>query len=131
MVAIDQALISAFIGGAFGLPIAHENIDYAPIAGTAYAELLVLQNDVTPATLADSNDTDGVFRVILRYPANTGAVAAKVKADAIFTVFAIGTRLTYNNVTLTILRNARQPGVAQEGWFSLVLDMPYRANIVR
>jgi hypothetical protein len=29
------------------------------------------------------------------------------------------------------LRNSRQPGVAEEGWFSLVLDMPYRANIVR
>jgi hypothetical protein len=131
VVAIDQALISAFISGAFGLPIAHENIDYAPTAGTAYAELLVLQNDVTPATLANSNDTDGVFRVILRYPANSGAVAAKVKADAIFNVFAIGQRLTYSGVTVTVLRNSRQPGVAEEGWYTLVLDMPYRANIVR
>lgn len=131
MLKIDQALISAFIDGGFGLPIAHENIDYAPTAGTAYVELLVLQNDVTPATLADSNDTDGVFRVILRYPIGGGAVAAKTKADQVFTVFAIGQRLSYDGVTLTILRNSRQPGVAEEGWFSLVLDMPYRANIVR
>lgn len=131
MLKIDQALISAFIDGGVGLPIAHENIDYAPTAGTAYAELLVLQNDVTPATLADSNDTDGVFRVILRYPIGGGAVAAKTKADQVFTAFAIGQRLSYDGVTLTILRNSRQPGVAEEGWFSLVLDMPYRANIVR
>jgi hypothetical protein len=81
--------------------------------------------------LADSNDTDGVFRIILRYPIGGGAVAAKTKADQVFTAFAIGQRLSYDGVTLTILRNSRQPGVAEEGWFSLVLDMPYRANIVR
>lgn len=131
MLQIDQALISSFIAGSFGLPIVHENIDYAPTAGTAYAELIVLQNDVTPATLADTNDTDGVFRVILRYPVGGGAVAAKTKADQIFSVFAIGQRLAYEGTTLTVLRNSRQPGVAEEGWFSLVLDMPYRANIVR
>lgn len=131
MLAIDQALVNTFINGGFSLSIAHENIDFTPTAGTAYAELLVLQNDVTPATLNDSNDTDGVFRVILRYPANGGAIAAKTKADQIFTVFRIGTRLTYNGVTLTILGNSRQPGLAEDGWYKLVLDMPYRANIAR
>jgi hypothetical protein len=128
---IDQALVSAFIAANFGLPIAHENIAYTPTAQTAYAELLVLQNDKTPATLNDSDDTDGVFRVILRYPANTGAIAAKTKADQIFTVFAIGKRLTYAGTTLTIVRNSRQPGLAEDGWYKLVLDMPYRANIKR
>ena len=131
MLAIDQALVSAFIDGAFGLFIAHENVDYSPSAGTAYAELLVLQNDVTAATLNDSNDTDGVFRVILRYPPNGGAVAVKTKADQIFSVFSIGKQLSYSGTKLTILGNKRQPGVAESGWYKIVLDMPYRANIVR
>lgn len=131
MLKIDQALISAFITGEFCLGIAHENLDYTPQHGKAYAELLVLQNDVTPATLADSNDTDGVFRVILRYPVNSGAVSVKTKADEIFSVFKIGQRLTYDNVDLVILGNRRQPGLGENGWYKVILDMPYRANLTR
>jgi hypothetical protein len=131
VIEIDQALVNTFINGGFSIATAHENLPYQPTAQTPYAELIVLQNDVTPATLNDSNDTDGVFRVLLRYPLNTGAIAAKQKAAQIFTVFAIGARLSYNGVTLTIMRNNRQPGLAEDGWYKLVLDMPYRANFAR
>ncbi len=130
-VKIDQALVSTFISSAFGLPIAHENAAYSPIAGTAYAELMVLQNDRTAFTLADSDETDGVFRVILRYPVLTGAITAKTKADAIFAVYKIGASLTYSGVQLTITSNQRQPGVAEDGWYKLVLSMAYRALILR
>lgn len=131
MIEIDQALLTAFIGGGFGLPVAHENLSYSPAPGTAYAEVLVLQNDITALTLKHSNETDGVFRVLLNYPADTGAVAAKTKADEIFEVFKIGERLTYGGVTLTIRSNQRQPGVNEDGWYKLVLTMPYRALVPR
>lgn len=124
---IDQALISEFISGGFGLPVAHENTSYTPTAGTAYAELLVLQNDITGFSLNSSNETDGVFRVILRYPVNGGAVAIKEKADAIFAAFQIGQQLTYSGQTLTITSQQRQPGVADDGWYKLVLTISYRA----
>lgn len=128
---IDQALISRFIAGSFGLPIAHENSPYSPVPGTAYAELLVLQNDTTPATLKHSNETDGVFRVLLHYPADTGAIAAKLMADTIFAQFKVGQRLTYSGVTLTITGNQRQPGYSENGWYKVVLTTPYRAFIAR
>jgi hypothetical protein len=131
LIKIDLAFQNAFVGAAFGLPIVFENEQYTPTAGRAYAELKVLQNDVSPATLNDSNDSDGVFRVILRYPVDTGAFDAKTKADQIFAVFAIGARLIYDGVTVIIMRNSRQPGLAEDGWYKLVLDMPYRANFAR
>lgn len=127
MIYIDQALISRFIDGNFGLPIAHENMAYAPAAGTAYAELLVLQNDVTALTLKHSNATDGVFRVILRYPLEVGAVIAKQKADQIFDFYKLGQRLEYASDSLTITSNSRQVGVAEDGWYKLVLSMSYKA----
>lgn len=130
MLKIDQALVQRFTSGGFGLPIAHENAPYTP-TGQPYAELLVLQNDRTPFSLADSDETDGVFRVILRYPVNGGAVAIKTKADEIFAAFKIGQRLTYSGQTLTIVSQQRQPGVPEEGWFKLLLTMAYRANIER
>lgn len=136
-VKLDQALVSAFIAGGFGLAIAHENYPYNPVPQTPYAELLVMQNDMTPGTLDDSNDTDGIFRVILRYPPNTGAIAAKKKADDIFSVFKIGQKLSYEGITLWIMGNRRDvpvsvPGVDQDSsWYKLVLTMPYRATLAR
>jgi hypothetical protein len=131
MLKIDQALISAFIDGNFGLSVAHENLPYNATDGAAYAELLVLQNDVTPLNLNDSNETDGVFRVILRYPANSGAIAVKQKADEIFGVFKVGARLRFDGVTVTITNNKRQPGIAEDGWYKIVLTMAYKAILNR
>lgn len=128
---IDQALTQRFIDGAFGLQIAHENQQFTPTPQTPYAEIRVLQNDATAGTLNNTNDTDGVFRVILRYPQNTGAIAAKQKANQIFAAFKVGQRIVYEGVQLTITGNQRQPGVVQDGWYSLILTMPYRAAIER
>lgn len=131
MLKIDQALLTAFVDGGFGLPIAHENLDFEPTPGEAYAELLVLQNDATPATLKHTNETDGVFRVILRYPVNKSSIPAKTKVDEIFAVFKIGQRLTYGGVSLTLTANQRAPGINEDGWYKLVLTMPYRAFLAR
>ena len=112
---IDQALVQTFIDGNFGLPIAHENVNYTPTAGTAYAELRVLQNDVTPFTLKDTDETDGVFRIRLFYPQDSGAVTAKTKADSIFDTYKVGAELTYSGVTVRIVSRQRQPGLAEAG----------------
>lgn len=127
MLKIDQALLSHFIGGNYGLPVAHENQPYQPTNGQPYAEVLVIQNSVTPFSLASSNETDGIFRVILRYPADGGAVPAKQKAEAISNGFAIGSRLEYQGVAVTITAQSRVPGVPEDGWYKQVLTFNYRA----
>lgn len=134
---VDQALTQAFIEGDFklsdgtSLPVAHENLPFEPAQGTPYAELLVLQNDTTPYSLAHSNQTDGVFRVILRYPVESGAIEIKKMADAIFAVFGVGVRLVYQGTTVTMMGNQREPGLAEDGWYKIVLTMPYRAFLKR
>jgi hypothetical protein len=124
---IDQALIEHFISGGFGLPIAHENDAYDPSTGDAYAEIRVFQNDATGLTLDETDETDGLFQIILRYPVNGGAVAIKKKADEVFGAFRIGQQLTYEGQALTITRHQRQPGVAEAGWYKIDLLITYRA----
>jgi len=130
-VKLDQAFLQAFLDGFYQLPVAHENIPYQPTAGTAYAQVRVLQNDRTGYTLADRDITDGVFQIILRYPAGTGAVAAKQKADEIFTDFPIGSQVEYGGQAATITRHRRQPGAVEDAWFVLVLTLDYRAKLER
>lgn len=131
VVKIDQAFVSSFIAGGFGLEIAHENLPYEPSTGTPYAELLTLQNDITGYDLNSRDLTDGVFRVIVRYPAGTGAIVPKQKADEILTAYPIGSLVSYQSQAATILSQQRQPGVAEAGWYSIVITLGYRAKLLR
>lgn len=147
-VKIDQALLEQFLNGSFGLDIVFENGDYAiynegdgtfeyhegvyePTIGRAYAELRIVQNDVTPFSLKHTNETDGVFRVILRYPLNGGAVPVKTKADEIAQAFKVGQSLSYGGVSLTIVGSNREPGAPEDSWYKIVLTLPYRAFLTR
>jgi len=130
-VQIDQSLIKHFIDSAFGLPIAYENSEYDQIPGQPYAELIVLQNDTTMLNLKHTNETDGLFRIILRYPTDKGAIVAKTMAQNIFDAFVLGSRLTYGITTLTIVNHSRQQGVPEDGWYKLVLSIGYKALIRR
>jgi hypothetical protein len=130
-VKLDQAFVQHFIDGDFGLPIAHENIAYQPVNGTAYAELRMLQNDITMLDLAHTNITDGVFRIVLRYPTGTSSIAAKTKADNIFAHFGLGSQVEFDGQAATIESHQRQPGVAESGWYVLVLTLGYRAKLQR
>lgn len=131
MLRIDQAFVSDFITQAFGLPIAHENVDYTPTAGTPYVEVRTFQNAVLPADLATLNDTTGLFQFILRYPEGAGAIPAKAQADTIFAAYPVGRRLTYDGQSLTITGYERPEAVPEDGWFKVLGRIYYRADIAR
>ena len=130
--AIDQAFLTQFASANLGIAIAHENLPYTPVNGTPYAELIMLQNDITPFGLSQRNLSDGIFRIITRHPINTGAIAAKTLADSIFAAFPIGARISYSNVVhATITSQARAPGYAEAGWNKLILSLGYKALLTR
>ena len=130
-VKIDQAFVSAFIDGTFGLPIAHENLPYTTVNGTAYAQIKNLPNDITGYSLNDTNLTDGVFRIYLNYPVNTGAIQAKIKADQIMDYFRIGSQVEYEDVAATIRAVQRQPGAIEGVWYQLIVDIFYVSKLER
>ena len=131
VVKIDQAFVSSFIAGGFGLEIAHENLAYEPTTGTPYAQITTLQNDVTGYDLSSRDLTDGVFRVILNHPAGSGAIVPKQKADEILNAYPIGSLVSYEGQAATIQSQQRQPGVAEAGWYSIVITLGYRAKLLR
>jgi len=128
---VEQAFLTHFVAGGFQLQIAYENLPFTPTPGTAYAELRMLDNDITGLGLRDTNETDGIFRIILRYPVNTSSVAAKKKADDIFAHYQIGSLVEYQGQAAVIRSHQRQPGLAVEGWYTLVLSITYRAYLER
>ena len=131
MVKIDQAFINTFIDASLGLEIAHENVSYKPTAGTEYVELINIPNDETALSINDSNETDGLFRIILYWPINEGSIAPKTKADEILSSFKIGTRICYDSQCVTITRTSRQQGSAVDGWYKTIITIRYYAIIGR
>lgn len=130
---IDQALTQAYIDGAFSLPIAHENADYSPTAGTAYAEIKVIRNEAVPDTLGASgyDETTGLFQVTLRYPVGGYSITAKTKADEMMLYFSIGSTFTYSGQTVLITRKDRGAGYVEDGWYKLILRFTFNARTVR
>tara|TARA_R110000824_G_scaffold68488_5_gene177114 strand:+ start:438 stop:836 length:399 start_codon:yes stop_codon:yes gene_type:complete len=128
---IDQAFIQSYIDGSFGLPIAYENSPYSPVAGTAYAELRNITNPIEANSIKDMNETTGIFRIIVRYPADNGAIAAKTKAEAIMANYGIGSSVDYSSQSATILSVERRTGVVEEGWYVLVVSIRYISFISR
>lgn len=130
---IDQAFITAWktTNSEFGLPTAYENKHYKPTQDAAYAEIFMLPNDSEALSLADSDETSGIFRVILRYPVGKGAFAAKNKAQEIINAFPIGTGVPYSGQSAIITKTSRQKGVNEDGWYKIVVSIQYFAIITR
>jgi hypothetical protein len=128
---LEQALIQHFIDAGFGLPIAYENSEYTPEAGTAYVHLGTFVNDTTTLSLNTSDQTDGLLQVILRYPEDGYSWDAKNKADAISAVFKLGLRLENDGQRLTVIRRSQAPGVNEAGWYKIVLRVFFIAVLPR
>lgn len=146
MIKIDQAFTSALLALEPELDVVWENQNYSvwggaayahfdgvysPTSGRPYIEAFLLPNDVTGLSLASSNETDGLFRCILRYPHSSGSLQAKQKADEIFEAFPIAGIISYDGQGVVINGHQRQPGVAEDGWYKLVLSISYRAKLMR
>lgn len=132
-VKIDQALVQAFIDGAFGLPIAHENETYEPTPGTAHAILQVVRNEAVPLTFGDNgvDETTGFLQATLRYAPNTGAIAAKAKADSLLSYFRIGRVFTYSGQRVQIVGKDRGSGRVEDGWYQLITRFEFNARTER
>lgn len=130
---IEKAFLNRFYDGGFrhDLDIAFDNLPYTPIIGTPYAEVFVIHNDITPYSLKHTNETDGIFRVILRYPVNESTKAIKEKAQEIFDWFKIGSRYTFNGQKVTVTRHMMDRGIQEAGWYKMVLTMYWKAFLSR
>lgn len=132
-VKIDQALVQAFISGSFALPIAHENIQYEPVPGTAHIVLEVIRNQAFPISFGASgiDETTGILQATIRYPVNVGALLAKTKADELLAYFRIGRVFTYSGQRVQIVGKDRGSGRVEGGWYQLITRFEFQARTQR
>jgi len=130
-VELTQAFVQSFIEGDFGFEIAYENTDFTPTAGTPYAELRMFGNDITPFSLSDSDQTDGVFKVTLNFVRGDGDINPKILAQQVIDCFYIGREISYEGVTATVTKKRITDTSTGDGWYKLTVTIFYKAFLIR
>lgn len=123
---IDRAFIDEFLDRDFlhAEQIALPNLKFTPTHGTPFAELINLPNDASPLTIDGSSETDGIFRVLLNWPVDTGDIAAKMKAQEIISYYDIGKKIGEAVVTGHGFTAQSSP---VGSWYLTVITISYRA----
>lgn len=129
MLETEQAFVQDFTAQAFGLPVAHENTDYTPQAGQAWALLRCFPNEeVADSVDATTTATDGLWQFTLHYPLGEGAIPAKAMRQTIFDAYPVGRRLTYGGQSVVVTAVNPFDAAPQGGWFQVVGRIFYQAE---
>jgi len=143
---IDNAFTSAILAGGLALDVVHDNGIYSywngsayvsvqgvytPDANRAYCEIKVFPASTTPLTLSSYDDSRGIYQAIVHYPADTGSIAAKTKAESILALFKPGATLTSGSQAVNIMNKTRDGGRVEGGFYQIVIRVEYRAYTAR
>jgi len=112
------------------IPVAWENIDYQPIAGTLFLRSTILPADTLPIGLGNTSSEDhlGLYQIDVISPIDKGKGQAFTKADLLATHFARG-ELTYNGVIIRIKSVSRGSGSRDNAWFVVPVFINYQSII--
>lgn len=132
MIKIERAFLTDWIAAAFGIDytFAEMPTTYTPTSGTPYAELRTVPNDQTAYSSADTDETDGVFITILRYPP-LSKWDGKEMAQSVLDRYPVGKVLTYDGQSVKTTFKTRTQGEVIDGWYQITVSIGYRAFLTR
>jgi len=113
------------------LPVAWENVEYAPTVGTPYlrAYLLPAESEVITLGASPYIERRGIFQVDCVYPVGAGWSAAKTQAAAIVAAFPAGVSFVYNGLTVRVDRSWPGPGMPDaNGWYKVPVSIRYHST---
>lgn len=127
MSTLYEAFVEYLEGRGFVFETVREN-ESAP-SNNGYAELAMGPFEKKPFTHSDTDQIDGVFRIILRYPEGSGISGA---AEDIEAFYSIGSVIEFNtNEKAVISGFSREAGAVEAGWYKLILNVHYQAKVKR
>ncbi len=104
---------------------------YAPVKGTRYQRVFVLQGETEAPTLGDGFRRErGLLQVSLYYPEHIGFGEVGARAEAIKTLFKRGTTLQEGLVRVQVYTHPyATPQGSRDGFFLHVVSVPFTADI--
>jgi hypothetical protein len=111
------------------LPIAWENTKYTPTAGQPYLISWHLPGETDTITLGPNgvNGYSGLLQVDCMFPLQKGSRSAKVKAGLVCTHFKRGTLITFNAVTVRMLKAFPHPAQIDGDYYKVSVSAVYES----
>lgn len=111
------------------MPTHWENAKFVPTAGQIYLSESLLTGDTIPVGVANaaSDEFGGVYQVLVYAPMDKNKGPARSAADTVAAAFQRGSRLTYDGVTVTILRTTQNPAFVSGDRWVIPISITYRA----
>lgn len=111
------------------LPTHWENAKFTPVADQIYLSESLLTGETLPLGVAStsSNEFGGVYQVLVYAPLDANKGPARSAADTVSSAFKRGKRLTFDGVTVTILRTSQSPAFVSGNRWVIPISVTYRA----
>ena len=130
IIAIRAALETALNGMSPALATNWENTPYVPVSGTPYQQVFIVPAQPDNAEYGRNYQQRGIFQVNLRYPLQTGTLAAATRAELIKTTFVRGATFTSGGVTVISMRTPEiGSGATVDGRYFLPVRIYFQSNV--
>lgn len=112
-----------------GLPTAWENSNFKPTAGQVYLAETLLPNETLSIGVSSTSADNfgGIYQVLVHAPAGAGKGAAVSAAEQVAAAFPKGASLTYDGVTVRVLRVSQAPSLMNGERYVIPVSVTYRA----
>lgn len=109
--------------------IAYENVSYTPTTGVSYIEVNYLPTSRRPAVrgLNPQQRYEGVFAINCYAPEGKGPAEAETIAENVMNAFEATTKLTRNNITVSIDYAEVKQGFLDSPWFVVPVNIGWYA----
>lgn len=115
---------------ALTIDLAHENENYAPVAGRPYAAAYLLPAQPNNIEMGPGYTEQGLLQCSLFYPLNAGAGDAQAQAEAIRSAFPFASSFTASGTVVNIIATPEiAPARAEDDRFMVPVKIKWSARI--
>lgn len=126
---LDKALIN-MPGGLGSSNTAFENVNFTPVGSQPYQATRLLPFEVSNPTLGDDyHREEGVYQIVLAYPAGTGVGPISTMAETIKDFFRRGKTITEGVTEINIFRTPSiSSAVVNASRYEIAIRLRYYTN---
>ncbi len=107
--------------------VAAEGVLFTPVVGTTWACMTLMPSqDRAFSVSGGTTQHMGLFQVDIHTPSDNGTAAAEIAADAVRAVFAVGSRIPFNNETVIVDYAERKQAMVDPNWIFCPVTVRWR-----
>lgn len=129
--AVLNTQMAAYVA-AYPIDIVYPNTAYTPVIGTNFLEVYTLHAETFQSEIGQSsrNRAVGIYQININVPIGEGRYQSNLIAEQLQQYFKRSTVLTYNNVDLILTKFYFGSETKTGSWYTQIINVGFRSDIV-